>query len=269
MKRFHANVGSADTALEQAPEVLKAIRVNSPVNVLNGVVHNLVGVVSGQSFIRAQRVGVQRGSCFDMLADFRLQSVLLAVRHDRGTNLPTALKDSHDSRLVLRASTRNAAFAFADVHVASLATNEGLVYFDFATTAVAAKFLPEEVILQSQAEPLQHEPCGLLRNSQSAVNFHATHTVLAINQHPESCHPFVESQRGVLENGSQLERELLLAGVAEPDAASLDKRVLFGAAMWTGHFPIRPAERLGIVEGALRIAEVNDCFLQCFRSVHA
>lgn len=269
MKRFDANVGSRNAALEKAPEVLKAIRVNSPVNILHGVIHNLVGIVSGQSLVRTERIRVQRRSCFDVLADFRLQSVLLAVRYDRGANLPAALQDSHNSGLVLRASTSDAAFTFTNVHVPSLAADEGLVYFNFSTTAVATKFLAEKVILQSQAETLQHKPCRLLGNSQSAVDFHAAHTILTIHQHPESGHPLIESQRGVLENGSQLKSELLLAGVAEPDAASLDKRVLFGAATWTGHFTIRPAKALGVVESALRITEVNDCFLQCFRSVHA
>jgi len=40
--RFHRNVGSVDTTLQQAPEVLHAVGVNLPVNVGFGMVNNLV-----------------------------------------------------------------------------------------------------------------------------------------------------------------------------------------------------------------------------------
>ena len=51
MKRLDTNVGSVDAALQQAPEVFKAVSVNLPVNVLLGMVNDLVGVLLSQSVV--------------------------------------------------------------------------------------------------------------------------------------------------------------------------------------------------------------------------
>jgi hypothetical protein len=93
-----------------------------------------------------------------------------------------------------------------------------------------AKLLAIGLILQSQANPLQHEPCGLLSDSQSAMHFRATDAVLAISQHPESGHPLIHPERGILEDRSNLYGELLVASTAEPDAACLNEIVLVGIA---------------------------------------
>ncbi len=45
MEWLNANVGSADTALEQAPEVLKAVGVDAAIDVLNSMVYNLVSIL--------------------------------------------------------------------------------------------------------------------------------------------------------------------------------------------------------------------------------
>ena len=44
---FHADISSRDATLQQRPEVLKAVRVNPTVHVLDGVVYDFVCVVSG------------------------------------------------------------------------------------------------------------------------------------------------------------------------------------------------------------------------------
>ncbi len=152
------------------------------------------------------------------------------------------------------------------MHVPRLTADEGFIYFDFA--ASRAELASKEIIPQSQPEPLNHKPCRLLGDAQSAVNFHAADAVLAIDQHPESRHPLIESERRIFKDRSQLERELLLAGVAKPDAPRLNERVFLGAATWTGHLAVRPAKLFGVLESAVSVREVDDCLLECFRSVH-
>ncbi len=49
MKRFHANVGSRDAALEKRPEVLKAVGMYATVYVLNRMVNDLMRIVSFKS----------------------------------------------------------------------------------------------------------------------------------------------------------------------------------------------------------------------------
>src|SRR5438874_985635 len=92
MERLNTNVGARDAALEQAPEVLKAISVNLPVDVLFGMVDNFVSVFLRESVIGLQGIGVQRGTRFDMLLNFNLKSSALPVRNDSSANLSAALQ---------------------------------------------------------------------------------------------------------------------------------------------------------------------------------
>jgi hypothetical protein len=152
------------------------------------------------------------------------------------------------------------------VHVAGLAADERFIYLHFPATAT--EFRAVEVILDSKPKALQHKPCGLLSDTQSAVNFHAGNAVLAIDEQPKTRHPLIKSKGRILENGSEFQAELLLALVAEPYAASLDKRVFRFAATWANNFAIRPAETLRILESAVGVGEVNDSFLESVRCVH-
>src|SRR5665213_951626 len=86
VERLNAYIGSVDATLEKAPKVLQAVCVNLAINVLNRVIYDLMSVFSGKTFIGQQSIGVESRSRFDMLADFRLESLLLAVRDDRCAN---------------------------------------------------------------------------------------------------------------------------------------------------------------------------------------
>jgi hypothetical protein len=133
-----------------------------------------------------------------------------------------------------------------------------------------------ERVLHSEPKALQHKPCRLLRDTKRAMNLHAGHAVLAIAEHPESGHPLIESKGRILEHGSNLERELLVASTAEPKTPSLaflrfrlDGIVLFRTATWARDVPIRPTELAGILKTAVRIGEENDSLLQSFRRFHS
>src|SRR5271170_1422738 len=129
MKRFDRNIRARDAALEKRPEILKPVGMHATVNVLNGVVNNLMRVVRSESAIGEQGIGVESRTSFYMLANLRLQFMLLAIRYDGGANLPATFQDAHDGSLVLRARSGDAALAFANVHVARLATDERHVNF--------------------------------------------------------------------------------------------------------------------------------------------
>lgn len=118
------------------------------------------------------------------------------------------------------------------------------------------------VVVHRGAEPLKHEPCRLLRDAQRAVNLHTGNTILAIDHHPETRHPSIKSKRRVLKDRTDLQRELLVATTAEPDAASLDEVVFIETATRANHFAIRPAKADSVVEGPVRIGEVNDGLLE-------
>src|SRR5213080_1736518 len=97
MKRFHANVGSRNPALQQRPEVLKAVGMYAAIYVLSRVVNDLMSVLAGQSLIRKQGVSIKSRASSDMLAYFILQYLATTTRNHAGTNLAAAFHDSNDS----------------------------------------------------------------------------------------------------------------------------------------------------------------------------
>src|ERR1700677_2130778 len=121
MERLNTNVGTANAALQERPEVLQSVGMNVSIDVLGGVVYDLMGVVSGQSLVGKQSIGIERGSRFDVLADFGLQRFLLAVWNDDSADLAPTLNDAEYRSLVFAASTGNAALALSNVHVTRFA----------------------------------------------------------------------------------------------------------------------------------------------------
>lgn len=112
---------------------------------------------------------------------------------------------------------------------------------------------------------MQHEPSRLLSDADRTGDLAGANAILAITDHPKGAHPFVESQRRILENRTDFERELLLASLAEPHAAGADERMLLRAATGARNYAIRPAKVERILKAAVRIAEVNNRVLECVR----
>src|SRR5690606_30945086 len=110
--------------------------------------------------------------------------------------------------------------ALRRVHVASLAADERLIGLNFP------RQLYLRVFLEGQAQPLEHEPCRLLGDTQRASEFMGANAVLEVGEHPHSGEPLVESDSGILKDGSDLDGELSLgvaAILALPQATGLDE----------------------------------------------
>src|SRR5437867_460274 len=144
MKRLHAHIGSRDAALEQRPEIFKAVGVYATVYILAGVVNHLMRIFSCETFIGFESIGVKRSTSSDMPAYFFLQYSFATAGNYTGANLSATFQDTNNRSLVFRASTSYAALAFANVHVPSLAADEGFIYFYLA--AVSAQLGAEELI---------------------------------------------------------------------------------------------------------------------------
>src|SRR5207248_562990 len=132
-----------------------------------------------------------------------------------------AVKKSLNDGLTTPAATRKTLLLDFDaavfVHILHSAANESLIDFYFAAVTIAQLCLDSELrICQSRANALQHEPCGLLRDSDRAVKFPRTDSIFAVNNHPHCEHPLVESESGVLKDAAHLDGELLLATLAVP-----------------------------------------------------
>ena len=267
MKRFDTHIRAMDTALEKRPEILKAIRVYAAIHVLNSVIYNLVRIVASEPFIGEQGIGVECCASRDVFAYFVLQYSLTATRNNLRANLPATLQNPENSSFVLGSSSSDSTLAFGQVHVASLATDERFVNFYF-TLRATAESLAVEPILQGSTDAVKHEPRGFLSYLHVFGNLATADAILTVSQHPKRHHPLVESDGGILEYCPDLERELLLADVAEPATIALDERVFLQATARTGDLTIRPAQVDGIFKGALWVAEVNNCFLQALGGFH-
>src|SRR5262249_29254659 len=120
-----------------------------------------------------------------------------------------------------------------------------------------------------KADAVQHEPCGLLGDSQSAVDFVGTDSVLAVRNHPHSDKPLIERDCGIFHDGSDLRRELFarMLALALPEIASREEAHVFAGASWTGD-TVGPAaldhERATVVG----VPEIEDGLLKCSGLLH-
>jgi hypothetical protein len=145
VKRLYGNIGSMQPALYETPEVLKGVRVNAAMDVLGGMIYDLMVVFAIKSGISPERVCVESRASLDVFPDERLQVVLTALRYDLSPNFPATLHESDYDRLVIVYATSEF-IATGLVHVPRFAADEGLIYFNFAIWATA-ELLSKEVIL--------------------------------------------------------------------------------------------------------------------------
>ena len=184
----------------------------------------------------------------------------LAASERFSANLAATLKDANDSRLTFGSASQNDFGSFIRMHKASRTTDERLIYFHFSTrTADLHCFL----FMESKANAVHHEPSRLLGDAKSAANLVRANPVLGVHDKPNGNHPLVHAERGILEDSSDFDGELLLTVFAEPNAPCRDKRVLCSIAAWASDLAIRPAQLYRVIERALGIGEIRDCFLQC------
>ena len=262
MEWLDTHIGSTDAAFQETPEVFKPISMNPTVHIFDSVIDNLVGLVGSQPLIGKKRICIESRASFNMLFDFSLKSNLFPIRNYSGANLATPFKDTHDSDLVFRTSSRDARLAFGDMHVPGFAADESLIRFDFAGE------LRKCLVMHGLTDAMEHKPCAFLRDAKRSSNFTGTNAVLAVAEHPERTHPLIKSKRTILKDRAYLKRELLLTSRAEPDAARLDKRVFLRATARAGNYAVRPAKVERILKAAVRIAEVNNRVLKCLGRVH-
>ena len=256
MKRFYANVSPANAALEQTPEVFQAVSVNFAFSVALSVVDGLVNVILLKTVIGAKSIGEYFRTRLDMLANFTLNRRTLSVGNVFHFHPPIALEQSHDDGFT-NAAGLNVVFDFAvAVHVTSFAADIGFIRFNFAR-----KFI-HRTVLHGEANAVKHEPSGFLGDAQSASEFAGTDSVFGVHNHPESGEPFVKTECAVLKDGSGLDRELLPAIAAFPEAAGREETGICGLAFRANRFSVLPADGHHKIEGVVRVGEVFDCVRQ-------
>src|SRR5438105_122813 len=261
MERLNSNVGTTNAPLQQRPEVLKAVSMNLPINVLDRVIDYLVLVFILQSLITTKLIGIKSRASIDMLANHWLYGFPVPICDDLSAYESAPLQKSHDNSSVIVEHSTNATSLYALVHIACSAPNVSLIHFYPAFTA---KFAAELVILQSESDAVQHEPCRFLSYSDSSRNFVAANSVAAVRQHPHGHKPLLKRNRGILKDGSNLGGELamIVAALALPFALLLQEYNVSATALGASDYAIGPAQPRHILKSAIRVGEVNHRLLQ-------
>ncbi len=258
---LHADIGAFQLALEQTPKVFESVGMHLPVNVFFSMVNNLVlEPLLLESLIGHEGIGVDRTPRFDVSANLSLQSMFFAIADHGGANLTATFQNPHNSGFVFGASLGDAALVFIGVHESGRATDESFVHFDRGT--IPAKF-KKRTILHCETDAVEHKPCGLLSDAKSTAYFVRTDSVLAVGNHPNSDEPFVEWERGILKDGSNLGAELFASvfPFALPHPASSDESHIVAAT--SGALDaVGPAPRNHELEAVVRVREVDNCLLE-------
>src|SRR5579862_6327734 len=251
VERLDADVGALQAPLKERPEVLDAVRVDCPIDVLAGVIDDGMGVVAVEPAIRAQSIGVDVRAGEDVLPDEGLQGRASAVGDDLRLDAPATGENADDGDLVLAAGPGDPLAAAADVHVAGFAADERLVHFDVARCSL------ERARLHRQPNAVEHEPGGLLADAERPPEFIGADPVLRVGDQPDGGKPLFQRQRAVLEDRPELDGELALAGLAAPQSAGRDVRMFLAATTWADR-AFRPSETSHERDARVGVREVDD-----------
>lgn len=259
VKRFDADIGPANGALEKRPEVFKAVGVNAVFDVAHSVIDFLVCVVRMQPVIRGQRVGIDRGAGFNMLVDFGGQRSTSRIRNRSRNDAAFAFQQTHDDGLADSTGAARRSPSLVAVHLVLGATDISFVDLDFASE------FANRAVFESEADSMQHEPRGLLCDPKSTGKLARGDAILGVANHPEGGQPLVQTERAFLEYGADLHGGLHLTGAAAVQATFRHEHGVAGIAARACDLAVRPANRHHEVERVVRIREVLDCVFECLR----
>src|SRR5205807_530480 len=93
-----------------------------------------------------------------------------------------------------------------------------------------------------ETNPMQHEPCRLLSYADGTRNLVAGDSIFAVRQQPDRNQPLVESDSGILKDGSTLYGELATASLTLPALLGAQIVVVSLGAGRTGGDTILPTE---------------------------
>jgi hypothetical protein len=265
MERFDAHVGPINSTLQEAPEVFHPVRVNVPVNILLRVIDDLVRVLAVERIVGEKFIGDDFRS-FAHSHLYNVAEIVLAARLDmlHMNTARLALKQSEHDLLSERPASVDALGAFASVHVASLPANEGLIRFD------RARHLAESAFLHREANPMVHEPRGLLGDAKPAMKLVTADSVLATNNQPRGGKPLLKRDGRVFKNGSGLQRKrrALMLGVALPYPSLCQPRHVIGPALGTDDLTVWPAKFGHELPAVLKIREPQNRLMESVWRFH-
>jgi hypothetical protein len=144
------------------------------------------------------------------------------------------------------------------VHELGQSADVSLVGFD------RPAHLLEAFGLHGKTDTPKHKPRGFLGDTQSPRQFVGADAVLGIGEKPDRGKPLVQTERGVFEDCPQLNRELLAADAALPDAPGFEEHRI-GRFTMGAHSASGPAKELKKLKRGVLVGEVGNRFAQGLR----
>jgi hypothetical protein len=80
VKRFHADVSTIQSALEQRPKIFESIYMNAAIHLFNRVIDNFVSVFTSHPFIREKKISVESRASLNVFFYFSLYRILATIR---------------------------------------------------------------------------------------------------------------------------------------------------------------------------------------------
>ena len=257
MKRLYVYIRPANGAFQKRPKIFKSVRVNVPFRVALRVIDHMMDIFVRQLVVGLQRIRVNSRTFLNALSNWRVNVVTPDTFDDFAMHARRLLR-----RVALQKSehgcftdvTSSFCRSLALVHVARFCTDKCFIGLN------TAFHLRSDASLHRQTNPVQHEPSGLLRYPERAVQFVRTDSVLCVGNQPESAEPFFKRDGRVLKDSPHLDRKLPF-GVrvfALPQFARGQERKLCRAASRAFNNAVRPADRLHKIERVILVREVFD-----------
>lgn len=259
MERFHADVGSVQSTLQETPEVFHPVSVDVSVCVLHGVIDDGVLIVALQSIVRKKFIGEDCATSFHVITNLFLKFFLLTVVYNEGPNVSAALHHAHNHSLVFAASAGDNSRLFRFVHVPSFSTDESFVNFDFTTELAAL------LALLSEPDSVKQKPSGFLGDAKRSRDLATADTVLSVQDHPGCSKPLIETDRTVFHDRANLDRELTFRmPIAALPAGLILEKADVGTPAGRANHAVLPLGATGdeVVKAVGRISEVKYRFLK-------
>lgn len=192
-------------ALQDRPHAFDAIRVRHTVYVLLGAVIDCAMVVAIDASVGRMGIRAEHRIIFDVRCHGVLNGLRIGIVNHNRLNVSAALTHAENSSFANCTATLVQFFVL--VLIVFLAANVRLIRFNDSQQHAPAV----RIIAARLANPLHHEPRGLLRDAEFLGNLHRRNALACGGNQVHRIQPFIQGDVRALENCPRAHGEVLLA----------------------------------------------------------
>jgi hypothetical protein len=197
--RANLMVATDDGALQEAPDVLKRVRVNVAPNVFSFAVLDrfVLGVLIGDTLVSFPFVGIDGFNIAgDVFTDEAVQGLPVSSPYYLQDDIPAALQGSYNDSLVTCIA---APLAF------DLAAHEGFIGLDDALQQLGVN------LIESGSDAMAEIPRCLVGHTERTLELVGRHALFALYNEVDCKKPFPQRKVGIVKDGASGNREAVAA----------------------------------------------------------